>query len=546
MSFKVVEMNLIWLLLRASWFIVAIAVFTGLVSGACSARLIALINNGVNSNGIETSTLVWSFAGLTLIVLTTSIVSQIFLIRLGQGAVYDLRMRLSSWILSSPLRHLEELGANRLLATLTDDVQSVSNTVFVIPLLCIDMAIIAGCFTYLIWLSWAAFLVSVVFICVAIFIIQLLLGKARKFLELAREEQDRLFKHFRTITDGTKELKLHRQRRQAFLREELQPTAAASRDYNVVSLTIFAITSGSGQLLFFVVIGLLVFGLPQLVTMNTPTISGYVLTLTYLMRPFGSILEILPNLNRASVALQKVESLGLSLASQFEASSNDLADPKPSWSRLELIEITHAYRGEREDSSFILGPINLTFYAGELIFLVGGNGSGKSTLAKLITGLYIPETGKIRLDGKPITDENREWYRQHFSAIFSDFYLFERFLGIVSDDIDPQIQHYLVQLQLEHKVQVKEGVLSTTALSQGQRKRLALLTAYLENRSIYLFDEWASDQDPYFKEIFYKQLLLELKRRGKTVLVISHDDRYFHLADRIVKLDYGKVEYDKH
>jgi putative ATP-binding cassette transporter len=89
---------------------------------------------------------------------------------------------------------------------------------------------------------------------------------------------------------------------------------------------------------------------------------------------------------------------------------------------------------------------------------------------------------------------------------------------------------------------VKDGVLSTTALSQGQRKRLALLTAYLEDRPIYLFDEWASDQDPFFRDIFYKQLLPELKRRGKTVFVISHDDRYFDIADRAIKLDYGKVE----
>lgn len=99
---------------------------------------------------------------------------------------------------------------------------------------------------------------------------------------------------------------------------------------------------------------------------------------------------------------------------------------------------------------------------------------------------------------------------------------------------------------MKHKVQIVDGVFSTTSLSQGQRKRLALLIAYLEDRPIYLFDEWASDQDPFFRDIFYNQLLPSLKQRGKTVLVISHDDRYFHLADRVIKLDYGKVEYDKY
>ncbi len=164
------------------------------------------------------------------------------------------------------------------------------------------------------------------------------------------------------------------------------------------------------------------------------------------------------------------------------------------------------------------------------MLIVSGNGSGKSTLAKIITGLYIPESGNIRL----------EWYRQHFSVIF----LFDHFLELETNSLDLQAKEYLEKFHLNTKVQVKNGSLSTTALSQGQRKRLALLTVFLEDRPIYLFDEWASDQDPFFREIFYKQLLLNLKQRGKTIIVISHDDRYFHLADRVIKLDYGKVEYD--
>jgi putative ATP-binding cassette transporter len=209
------------------------------------------------------------------------------------------------------------------------------------------------------------------------------------------------------------------------------------------------------------------------------------------------------------------------------------------------VDVTHTFRTDTEDSDFILGPINLTFYPQELVFIVGGNGSGKSTLAKLITGLYIPENGEIVLDKELISEQNREWYRQHFSVVFSDFYLFDTLLGLENFNLDIQAQEYLKLLQLDHKVKIKNGKLSTTNLSQGQRKRLALLTAYLEDRPIYLFDEWAADQDPVFKEIFYTQLLQDLRDRGKTVLVISHDDRYFHLGDRIIKLDYGKVEYNK-
>ena len=212
-----------------------------------------------------------------------------------------------------------------------------------------------------------------------------------------------------------------------------------------------------------------------------------------------------------------------------------------SWQEIELSGVTHSYYREREASSFTLGPISATISRGELIFLVGGNGSGKTTLAKLLCGLYIPESGSLLLDGKPVTDLTRDQYRQLFSVVFSDFYLFEKLHGLEALNLDTRAAHYIARLQLEHKVEVRGGELSTVDLSQGQRKRLALLTAYLEDRSIYIFDEWAADQDPVFREIFYYELLPELKAKGKTVVVISHDDRYYGMADRVVKLDYGQL-----
>ncbi|HEV2735919.1 MAG TPA: ATP-binding cassette domain-containing protein, partial [Longimicrobiaceae bacterium] len=193
---------------------------------------------------------------------------------------------------------------------------------------------------------------------------------------------------------------------------------------------------------------------------------------------------------------------------------------------------------------FTLGAIDLRVWQGETLFLVGGNGSGKTTLAKLLLGLYAPEEGELRFGGRPVTDADRADYVHQFAAVFSDFYLFESLLGMESPELDALASRYLSKLHLEHKVRVEGGKLSTTALSQGQRKRLALLTAYLEDRPIYLFDEWAADQDPVFKEVFYLELLPELKARGKTVIVISHDDHYYGVADRIIKLDYGRIEYD--
>lgn len=537
-------MNLIFFLLRSSWGMVAIAIFTGFVSGTSSAALIALISRAVSQDSTSSFTnLFWNFLVLALVALVTSIISQVGLIRLSQEAIFQLRLSLCRQILASELNHLERLGNSKLLATLTEDVQDVANAVFILPFLCIDFAIVIGCLVYITWLSWAVSMMVFAFLGVAMGSCQWLLKRGDKLLFLAREDQDLLFKHFRTITEGIKELKLHYQRRNVFISEDFHYTATKFRRHNVQGLTFFAITSSWGKLLFFFAIGFILFVLPKFITINSQTLSGYILIFSYLMLPMDNLVNNLPNISRASIALQKIESLGLSLANFAEASTN----PSPVnsiWESLELKSITYLYQKEQEDT-FMIGPINLIFKPGELIFIVGGNGSGKSTLVKLITGLYTPESGEVFLNRQQINQQNLDWYRQHFSVVFSDFYLFDRLLGLESFDLDTQAQTYLKQLQLDQKVKIEDGKLSTTNLSQGQRKRLALLTAYLEDRPIYLFDEWAADQDPIFKNIFYTQFLPQLRDSGKTILVISHDEHYFHLADRVIKLDYGKIESDQ-
>jgi putative pyoverdin transport system ATP-binding/permease protein len=371
-----------------------------------------------------------------------------------------------------------------------------------------------------------------------------LLSQGENLLSQARTEEDQLFKHFRTATEGIKELKLHAQRRQAFLVEEVELTASNFRQYNIRGMTLFAAASSFGKLLFFFAMGFVLFALPKLMVLNPQITSGYILAFVYLIAPMENIANSFPFVIQSNIALRRIEAIGLSLSDRPEHSMV-LTTPSPSWHRLSLKGVIYPYYREQEDSSFILGPVDLSFVPGELVFIVGGNGSGKSTLAKLITGLYIPKSGSIDLDQQPIDAENREWYRQHFSVVFSDFYLFERLLGLNSTNLDGIAKTYISQLQLDRKVTIAQGKLSTTSLSQGQRKRLALLTACLEDRPIYLFDEWAADQDPVFKEVFYKQFLTDLKAKGKTVIVISHDDHYFYLADRVIKFDNGQVEFDQ-
>ncbi|MGB9177754.1 MAG: cyclic peptide export ABC transporter [Pyrinomonadaceae bacterium] len=543
-------MKIISFLLRNSRSNFFIAIIAGVISGVANTGLLALITATLSSSHYSRSTLVWGFVALCLIAPLTRILSELVLIHLGQQAVFELRKQLSQRILAIPLRQLEEIGPHRLTVALTDDVNSITGAIIFIPILCINIAVVIGCLIYLGMLSWTVFLAVLGSIVLGVISYQLPVMKAMRYLRLAREEEDKLFGHFRALVEGFKEFKIHRERRRAFLSEELQSTATAFRQHNITGMAIYTIASSWGQLLVFIVIGLLLFVMPNVGSVSALALTGYTLTILYMMTPLQVIMNTLPNIGRANVALNKVEELGLTLAAHpdTDGASTDEATTRASQQAavesLELKGVTHTYHLGEEENNFILGPLDLSFRGGEVVFLIGGNGSGKTSLAKLLLGLYTPETGEILLNGRPVTDENREDYRQHFSAVFADFYLFEKLLGLESSELETKARDFLVRLQLDHKVQLQENELSTIKLSQGQRKRLALLTAYLEDRPIYLFDEWAADQDPGFKEMFYLQLLPELKARGKTVFVISHDDHYYSTSDRLIKLDYGQVESD--
>jgi putative pyoverdin transport system ATP-binding/permease protein len=534
-------MNIIYLLMRKSWHIIIFASLASFISGVFSTALIALINKATGSMASANEDLL-NFIQLVSIVIISGIASQVLLTYLSQNTILKLRLLLSDQIIDSPLEQIERIGSYRLLATFSGDIQAVSHACFILPSLFTDLAIVISCLVYLLSLNLIVFgIVITVSIC-GLFSYQIVEAKANKALTFAREQEDVLFKHFQGLIHGIKELKLHYQRRQTFLDEEIQPIAKLCQNKNILGNVIFAAAEIWGRILFFIAIALIIFVFPRLTTINSQELSYYVLIIIFLTRPIESIVNTLPALTKASIALKKIESLGLSKEIKTFNKIPDYDDADSSIvNKLEIKNLSYQYCDRDREVTFNLGPISLNLSAGEIVFIVGGNGSGKSTLAKLITGLYVPDNGAIKLGELSIDDKNRDWYRQHFSVIFADFYLFEKLLGLESENLNSQAQDYLVKLNLHHKVQIRCGRLSTTALSQGQRKRLALLTAYLEDRPIYLFDEWASDQDPIFREIFYTQILQELKSKGKTVLVISHDDKYFHLADQIVKLDYGQI-----
>jgi putative pyoverdin transport system ATP-binding/permease protein len=533
-------MHLLSLVDRRTRWIAAAATAIGLLSGAASAALIALVNTALVRGRSTSAWLAVAFAGLLIGKVVTNAVARLLLNHLAQRTLSLLCRDLSRLILATPLRELERIGIPRILSALTDDVAAMAWAVSTVPAVAMNAAILAGCAVYLGWLSWPIMLTVAGVVVLGAVTYRVLVYRAFRYLQRARETRDDLFRHFRTLTEGVKELKLHAERRRVFMQEHLEPAVEALRRDSLAGLWYHIVATGWSQVLFYVALGALVFVLPQLPSVNTETLTGYLLVTLYMMNPVWGLIDSWPTFARGRIALAKVRELGATLA----PAAGDLTEAAPApapFARLAFDAVVFSYGDDGEHREFVLGPLDLNLRRGEIVFVVGGNGSGKSTFVKVLTGLYPPSVGVLRLNGRVVDDKSRDWYRQHFAAVFSDFYLFEGLLGLGGDDLDGRAQRHLARLGLEGKLRVEGGRFSTTALSQGQRKRLALLTAFLEDRPIYVFDEWAADQDVHYRDIFYREILPELRSRGKTVVVISHDDRYYHLGDRVLKLEYGTL-----
>jgi cyclic peptide transporter len=532
-------MKLVWHLARQSWKSLLTAGLLGGVSGVTNVALLAIVHRALQQPATSSSKLLVLFVICCLASLVTRIASQLFLTWMTQHSISRLRLDLCQRILGSPLRHLEEIGSHRMLGALTGDVLVVAQAFTGIPMLCVNAVILISGAIYLGILSHTLLIGALLFAVLGGWSYWFVSRFASPYLRQGRELQDVLMRHVRSLIQGVKEMKLHRDRRHEFIEGVVTPLEEEYRQTQFVGTCIQDAAITWGRLLFLVAIGALLFAWPKIQTVDAATLTGYTLAIFYLMSPLERIIGWIPLMVRAGISVDKIERLGVMLDQESaEASSSRRIE---AWEQISLVGVTHVYYREGHQSGFLLGPIDLTLSPGEILFIVGGNGSGKTTLAKLLTGLYTPDNGEIRVDGLPIDDEHRESYRQLFAVVFDDGVLFERLWGLGGPDLDEQASRYLRRLGLDHVVEVKDGEFSTTHLSRGQRKRLALLTAYLEDRSVYLFDEWAADQDPVFKQTFYHEILPDLKRRGKTVVAITHDDRYFSTADRVVKLEEGRI-----
>ncbi|WP_205910411.1 cyclic peptide export ABC transporter [Rhizobium sp. FKL33] len=522
-----------------SFLLIGLSAAAGGVSGLGSVWLLSLVNAELNRPAGMDAYTGAMLAALCVATLAARGTSDILANLVGQNIVAELRLWLARRVFGAPVAALENYRSHRLLPVLTHDVDVISDLAFVAAPLAISLLVTLGCFVWLALLSPPLCLAVAIALTLGAVVQYIARQKGIAGFEASRAAEDELHRAYGDMIGGARELKINRSRRVRVYRDQIETPVNRIRAINTRAVIIFVVANAFGAGLVFLLIAL-VLASRSVLGLDAETQSGFVLALLFLRGPVEQIMAVLPTIARAQVALARIGEL----RSAFDSivPDADVSDDAPAASisrqspRITFRKVEYVYPANAEGRPFGLGPVDFTFEPGQITFVIGDNGSGKTTLAKLLLGLYAPVRGVVEADGVAITDQTRDAYRQIFSTVLSDFHLFEDLPpghALSEDDCS----RHLDRLGLNGKVSVKDGRLTTTDLSAGQRKRLALLHVWSEARPVLVLDEWAADQDPGFRRMFYEELLPELKRQGKTLIVISHDDRYFHIADHILHIE---------
>ncbi|MCE8020038.1 multidrug ABC transporter permease/ATP-binding protein [Halomonas sp. MCCC 1A11036] len=509
-----------------------------LASAGLGIGVIAFINQRLLDAFADPWRILPLFLGLIVLLLVVTLASQLALTTLGHYFVYRLRGQLIKRIMDTDIERVEQIGSARLLASLSTDVRYITVAFVRLPELVQGGVLTVGACLYLGWLSPSILAVMVIWTAVTIIIGMRLVTWVYQHMAKLREVEDRLYADYQSVIEGRKELALNRHRAEWLYRDVYTSNADAYRHHIVRSDTYHLSAINWFNIMMLGAIGVVFFLANGLGWASAQVATTFSLTLLFLRAPLIQAVGAVPTLINARVAFDKLSTL--TLADYRETFDSD--SRRHDWQEIALEGVSYRYPDEEARPGFAIGPLDLCLRRGEVVFLIGGNGSGKSTLARLLTGLYHPQAGSIRVDGRPLRQADWTTYRQHFSAIYTDFHLFDRLIGPGGESPDVAlVEEWLSELEMQHKLDFDGDRVTNVNLSQGQRKRLAMLLTVAEQRDLVLLDEWAADQDPQFRRVFYRQLLPRLRALGKTLVVISHDDHYFDQADRLLEMRGGQL-----
>lgn len=457
-----------------------------------------------------------------------------------QSAISERHLAIIDKLRKSSLSQYEKIGKMSVISNLLDNSQIIYESSRILVHVSTAGVMLIFCFGYIAWLSTIAFWMCAVVLTIGIFTYK---KAQRQVVELYHEYQAKDAEFYNALNhflDGFKELKISRERSNDIYLNEFTANLHESvalklrSEKKVVTNTTFI------QCLFYVLMACVVFLLPQLDEAEPSVLMSITAVVLFMSGAIGLLVEAMPLVMKADIALGNLDKMESRINQAMECEQLNRPGHFNDFSSIRLSDLTYNYLDETKNKMFSIGPVDLTLKRGEIIFLVGGNGSGKTTLLKNICGLYSASSGSIHIDDRVLQNDSYDDFRNLFSIVLTDFHLFEKLYGLKSYD-EKSINDLIERMKIEDKTYFKDGRFSNLDLSTGQRKRIALIVSLLEDKPIMVFDEVAADQDPEFREEYYRVILPELKKQNKTIILVSHDDRYFDMADTLIKLEYGKI-----
>jgi putative pyoverdin transport system ATP-binding/permease protein len=516
------------------------------VGGISNASILAAINAGVQDAGSGQKPGLWA-ASLFLVALFLFMRSQQYVTITAtaeiEAIIHKLRLRIMDMIRRSELLEMEKIGRARIVAAVTSDTAVLTQASNMLCFTVQGAVLIFFVGLYVAYLSLTAFLLTVVIVTGAATIFHY---KNRRLSEQKGESaawERRLFDRLTDFLDGFKEVRLNAARSDDLFADALEVSKTAANIKIRTQAETFKMIVTS-QISMYVLLGAVVFIAPNLSnSLGGASIAKTTTALLFVVGACFGLVQSIPILLNANAAANRIDRLEQALAATLIPRQRPAIGAPTRFERLEMHNIVFRYTDRFSDTVFKIGPIDFTLQAGELVFITGGNGSGKSTFLRVLSGLYPPDSGEILLDGHPVTNANRDEYRELVSGIFFDYHLFKRLYGIADAEAG-DVNQLLAQFRLADKTALTDGEFRTLDLSGGQRRRLALIVSLLEKRPIMLLDEWTAEQDPEFRRKFYDELLPEMLRAGATIVVITHDDRYLdelRLPARRIRMDEGRI-----
>lgn len=459
-----------------------------------------------------------------------------------EDIIHRLRLSLFAGIRASDLILVKRLGRAPLFAAITQSTQTISRNLPLVVIGSQQLVLVVLICVYMAFLSLTAFAFAGVFSAVIVWLHLARMKVLGDDMEAVVKDEGRLFAGLGAVIDGQKEIRLSKARSDAMV-DELGMISSEVRLSKSQLKARWAREFALIQLAFYALVGLMVFVVPLLTTGFHEVAFKGTMAALFLIGPVGTVATAIPAIDeaeRAMLAIRAVQSSLLdALGTQPEA-SEDIGFAQPPQA-IALQSVLFTYRNPNGEPSFTLGPMTARFEAGTLTFITGGNGAGKSTLMQLLMALMPLQSGSLLYNGQIVMPRQRQAWRDCIAVVFSDFHLFTRLYGVSEQDV-PRAQMLLARLEMQGKVQVRDGTFTTQDLSAGQRKRLALVSALLEDKPVLILDEWAADQDPHFRKIFYEELLPALRDEGRIVICVTHDDRWFGVADQVLHLNEGRLE----